>query len=147
MDEGGERDAFSAGNFEVQLGSESVGFAEVSGLGLELDYTGDAIVGRVNRVTLRRAVTGDLTLWAWVRRTLDGAFEPWTMTVTLLDSRREPVCVWELRGARPVKWNGPDLNAMGGGEVAMEELVLTAEGLELRSGRADGDGSTGGYTP
>jgi hypothetical protein len=130
----GDRDAHSACNFDVDLGGESVGFAEVSGLGYELDYGGDVIVGRVGNVTLRRAVTGDLTLWSWVRRALDGAFEPGTVRVTLLDSRREPVCIWELRGTRPLKWNGPDFNASAN-DVAMEEVVLTAEGLEFRPTR------------
>jgi phage tail-like protein len=126
----GDRDAHSACNFDVELGGESVGFAEVSGLGFEVDYRGEVIVGRVDNVTLRRAVTGDLTLWSWVRRALSGAVGPGTVTVTLLDSQREPVCVWELRGARPLKWNGPDFNASAN-DVAMEEVVLTADGLEF----------------
>lgn len=135
----GDRDAHSACNFDVDLGGESVGIAEVSGLGFELDYRGDVPVGRVDNVTLRRAVTGDLTLWSWVRRALGGALGPGTVTVTLLDSRREPVCLWELRGARPLKWNGPDFNARAT-DVAMEELVLTADGLEFRpTGRGSTD--------
>ena len=130
-----ERDAYSARNFDVDLGGVSVGFAQVHGLGYELDDTGDVIVGRVGNVTLRRAATGDLTLWSWVRRTLGGVLETSTVRVTLLDSQGQPVCVWELRGARPVKWNGPDLNATSN-EIAMEELVLAAEGLEFRSARS-----------
>jgi phage tail-like protein len=130
----GDRDAHSACNFDVDLGGESVGFAEVSGLGYELDYRGDVTVGRVGNVTLRRAVTGDLTLWSWVRRALDGAAGPGTVRVTLLDSRREPVCTWELRDTRPLKWNGPDFDASAN-DVAMEEVVLTAEGLEFRPAR------------
>ena len=132
---GDDRDAYSARNFDVDLGGESIGFAEVSGLGFELDDTGNAIVRRVGNVTLRRAVTGDLALWSWVRRTLDGALKSSTVKVTLLDSQREPVCVWELREARPVRWNGPDFDALGGGDIAMEEVVLAAEGLEFRSAR------------
>ncbi len=134
MAAGGDRDAYSARNFDVDIDGESVGVAEVSGLGFELDYTGDVIASRVREVTLRRAVTGDVTLWSWVRRALDGAHKPSTVKVTLLDSQREPVCVWELFGARPVKFNGPALNAVSG-EVAMEELVLAAEGLEFRPAR------------
>jgi phage tail-like protein len=134
MAEGDDRDAFSARNFEVKVGGESIGFAEVTGLGYELDRRGGVIVGRVGDVTLRRAVTGDLTLWSWVRRTLEGALKPSTVTVTLLDSQREPVCVWELRGARPVKWDGPDFDALGN-DIAMEEVVLASEGLEFRSAR------------
>jgi hypothetical protein len=38
---------------------------------------------------------------------------------------------WNLRGVIPLKWTGPTLAAKGGGDVAMEELVLSAEYLEL----------------
>jgi len=127
-----DKNPYGACNFEVDLGGETVGFAEVNGLGCELEYAGKRVVSRVTEVTLRRGVSGDLTIWSWVRRSLDGAFAPRTVTITLLDVQMHPVCVWELLQARPVKWTGPALNAAGGGKIAMEELVLTAEGLEFK---------------
>jgi len=38
---------------------------------------------------------------------------------------------WKLLNARPMKWTGPTLAAKGGSDVAMEELVVAAEGFEF----------------
>ncbi len=54
-----------------------------------------------------------------------------TVTITLLDERRDPVCTWILRNAQPKKWVGPTLAGKGGGEVAMEELHLVAEQIDF----------------
>ena len=59
---------------------------------------------------------------------------PRTVTVTLLDARREPACAYVLKQARPVKWTGPALDATSH-DLAMEELELTADDLEVRPTR------------
>jgi phage tail-like protein len=46
------------------------------------------------------------------------------------EDRSEAVLTWKLRNAMPIKWTGPTLTAKGGGDVAMEELVLSVETLE-----------------
>ena len=50
--------------------------------------------------------------------------------VTLLNEERSPVMVWKLRKCLPIKWVGPTLNA-GESEVAIEEIELAVEGLEV----------------
>ena len=107
-------------NFEVDLGGETMGFSQVSGLGYEPEPH------QVTSVTLRRAAGRDLALWAWARDP-----QPRTVTVTLLDARHEPACAYVLEQARPVKWTGPVLNATSH-DLAMEELELTAEDLDVR---------------
>jgi hypothetical protein len=107
-------------HFDVQIDGTSVGFSEVLGVGYLPDDR------RVGEVTLRRGAGRDASLWAWAREP-----EPRTVTVTLLDARREPACHYVLEGARPVKWTGPALNATSN-DLAMEELVLTADGLDVR---------------
>ena len=42
-----------------------------------------------------------------------------------------PVQSWVLRGVVPMKYTGPTLAGKGGGDVAMEELVLSAQALEV----------------
>jgi phage tail-like protein len=76
---------------------------------------------------------GDLGLFAWLRATQDGRRDPRTVTITLLDETRTPVCVFVLHRAQPKKWIGPELSAKGGGEVAMEELHLVAERIDFQS--------------
>jgi phage tail-like protein len=116
-----EGDPVGACNFEVELGDEAVGFSEVLGLGYEPERR------TVSPVTLRRGAGLDLALWAWARKPA-----PRTVTITLLDASLRPACRYVLHGARPVKYTGPELNA-NGTDVAMEELVLAAEGLEIES--------------
>ncbi len=53
------------------------------------------------------------------------------MTITLQDEAHESVMMWTLRGVVPMKYTGPTLAAKGGGDVAMEELVLSIEGFEM----------------
>jgi hypothetical protein len=110
-------------NFEVDVGGVIMGFSQVSGLGYEPELQ------QVTAVTLRRAAGRDLAVWAWARDP-----EPRTVTVTLLDARREPACVFILKQARPVKWTGPALDATSH-DLAMEELELTADDLEVRPTR------------
>jgi phage tail-like protein len=87
----------------------------------------------INDVTLKRGIIGDLRLFEWIKATREGTYDPRTVTVTLLDEARAPACQWVLRVAQPKKWTGPTLAAKGGGEVAMEELVLVAERIDMES--------------
>ena len=108
-----------ARNFSVQIDGVDLGCSAVLGLGLE------SRDGLVAPLTLRRAASTDLTWWRWAR-------EPraCTVTITLLDLEHSPVCRYVLLGAVPEQWRGPALDGLSD-EVATEELVLRAEGLEV----------------
>jgi phage tail-like protein len=118
----------------------------VSGLGNEVKYSeyrnGNDKENHVRKVantnstddvTLKRGLIGDLRLFDWLKEPREGAFDPRTVTVTLLDERRSPVCSWILQQAQPKKWVGPTLTAKGGGEIAMEELHFVAERIDFQS--------------
>jgi phage tail-like protein len=90
-------------------------------------------VNRVGDVMLKRGVIGDLRLFAWLKATRKGNYDPRTVTITLLGEKRSAVCSWVRTSTQPKKWVGPTLAAKGGGEVAMEELDLVAEGIEYLS--------------
>jgi phage tail-like protein len=143
---------YGAFNFLVKLGDaggedEIVGgFSHVSGLDAEIEYADyrngndrqnavRKIAGltRVGDVTLKRGLIGDLRLFAWLMATRDGAPDPRTVTITLLDEQRQPVCRWMLSRAQPKRWVGPALTAGQSGEVAMEELQLVAERIDFES--------------
>lgn len=142
---------YGAFNFMVALGDvggeDQVvgGFAHVSGLDAEIQYAeyrnGNdrenhvrkiAGLSRVGDVTLKRGLIGDLRLFDWLKATRDGTHDARTVTVTLLDEQRNPVCRWVLAKAQPKKWVGPVLNAGASGHVAMEELIVVAEGIEFQ---------------
>ncbi|RVU46213.1 phage tail protein [Rubrivivax rivuli] len=144
------RDApYGAFNYLVSLGDgitsgPAAGFSEVSGLGSEVNYSeyraGNDLVSTARKlpntykqedVVLKRGVIGHIGLWQWLNRVRQGAIERQTVTITLLDEARNPVLTYILRSAQPKKWVGPTLAGKGGGEVAMEELHLVHEGLDV----------------
>lgn len=143
---------YGAFNFLVNLnrgvGPDSPlgGFSDVSGLGFEItmaEYRNGnekenhvrKVVGmhKVPDVTLKRGIVNSSDLWDWVKDTQrKGANDPKTnVSITLRDEEGNAVQTWELLGVVPMKYTGPTLAAKGGGDVAMEELVLSAEGMNL----------------
>jgi phage tail-like protein len=144
---------YGAFNFIVSLGGAQGdggegtvigGFSDVSGLGTDVSYAeyrnGNEKVNTARKipnthkpddVTLKRGVVGSDDLWQWLKGVRDGTADPRSVTIFLLDEARNPVVTWSLRSAQPKKWTGPTLAAKGGGDVAMEELSLVHEGLEI----------------
>lgn len=141
---------YSQFNFQVTIGDEGpeaaqAGFQEVSGLGLEITVAeyraGNArdnapikVTGlyKTPDVTLKRGVMGYLDLYQWLDEVRSGAQrELRTVAIDLLSEDRQTVAMsWKLINARPIKYTGPGLNGKGT-DVAIEELVLAAERIEL----------------
>lgn len=140
---------YGAFNFIVNFdGGEAFGgFSDVSGIGTEVTvaeyrYGNDvenhvrkvAGVHKVSDVTLKRGILDSKTLFDWIAATrAKGPAAQKSVTITLLDEAQKPVQTWQLRGVVPMKYTGPTLAAKGGGDVAMEEVVLSAEAMELAS--------------
>jgi len=138
---------YSAFNFQVDLGDGVAGgFSDVSGLVTEMTVAeyrngNDAEnhvrkvpgVHKVGDVTLKRGLVGSDNLFAWIKATrTDGFKAKRTVVIHMLDeSRNGPVATWRLQGAMPLKYTGPTLAGKGGGDVAMEELVLSVEGYQV----------------
>lgn len=137
-------------NFLVDLGDGNTdgpdaGFTEVSGLGMDVEVieyrTGNMKennvmkltgLGRVGDVTLRRGVIGSLKLYQWLNQIRNGDQKA-LRTVTLQlqnEDHTEVVQTWKLLRARIVKHTSGPFNAKGG-DVAMEEMVLAYERLEM----------------
>jgi phage tail-like protein len=140
---------YGAFNYLVDLGtgdtdSVRAGFQEVSGLNVEItisDYrNGNEKTNRVRKVsamykvgdiTLKRGLIASLDLWEWVMQVRNGdQTAARSITITQLDEARENrVITWRLINARPMRYNGPSLNAKTSSDVAIEELVLSCEDL------------------
>jgi phage tail-like protein len=138
-------------NFIVALatggGTDIIGgFSDVSGLVTEItvaEYrTGNFTENHTHKypsvyktgdVTLKRGVVRNTDIHDWVEavRTQGVAGKRDSVVITLLDETRQPVATWTLRSVMPLKWTGPTLAAKGGGDVAMEELVLSSEKIEF----------------
>lgn len=144
---------YGAFNFRVtadrfgDAGSVQGGFQEVSGLGMEVtvaEYRNgndpenhvrkiDGIY-KASDVTLKRGLIGANSFFAWIKDVRDGvqANMRATVTIELLDEAHTgTVMTWTLKDAFPNKYTGPTLNAKGGTDVAMEELVLVCEKIDV----------------
>lgn len=136
-------------NFLVDLGtgdtgSIRAGFQEVSGLNVEVtsaEYrNGNEMVNHVRKingiykvgdVTLKRGLMGAMDLYEWIRQVREGDQDARrNITIQLRDeSGANTVMTWRLTNARPMRYTAPSLNAKGGTDVAIEELVLSCEDL------------------
>ena len=123
------------------------GFSDVSGLTSEITIAeyrnGNDRPNHVRKVpgvhktgdvTLKRGVVNSSDLWEWITQTHTTSIAAKrTVVITLRDESGTPVQKWTLGGVVPMKYTGPTLAAKGGGDVAMEELVLSSESLAIAS--------------
>ena len=137
-------------NFLVDLGTgmtdgAEAGFQEVSGIGMEVTVSeyrnGNARENSVMKitgmnkstdVTMKRGVIGSLNLYRWLDDIRNGNQNA-LRTVTLQlqnEDHTKVVQTWKLMRARIIKHTSGPLNAKGT-DVAMEELVLAYERLEM----------------
>ena len=144
-------DPYSSFNFIVDFTTGDAntvrgGFQEVSGLSIEVtaaEYrAGNSPVNHAVIVngtyksgpfTFKRGLIGSTDLYQWMDsiRTGDRTVLR-TVHVQLQDEAHNgPVMTWTLVNARPQKYTGPALNAKTGTDVAIEELVLSAEDLTI----------------
>ncbi|MEL7444414.1 MAG: phage tail protein [Pseudomonadota bacterium] len=137
-------------NFTVQIGNgktedPDAGFQEVSGMGMEValaEYRNgnrkENSVLKINGlvkatdVTLKRGVIGSLTLYKWLDEIRNGSPKANKSVKIELKSEdhKETIMTWKLLQARIMKHTSGPLNAKGT-DVAMEELVLAYERLEM----------------
>jgi phage tail-like protein len=138
---------YGAFNYVVSFDGGEIfgGFSDVSGIGSEIKIAeyrnGNEKENHVRKVagthtvadtTLKRGIVNSKTLWDWIKQTrTDGPAAQKTVTITLLDEAQKPVESWVLRGAVPSKYTGATLAGKGGGDVATEEIVLSAQALEV----------------
>ena len=123
------------------------GFSDVSGIGTELNISeyrdGDDVGNYVRKipntykvtdVTLKRGIIDSSTMWGWINEAHTRGIEARrpAVVITMRDEAGQDVQSWILKEVLPMKYTGPTLAAKGGGEVAMEELVLCAETFEIR---------------
>jgi phage tail-like protein len=138
---------YGAFNYLVSFDGGEIfgGFSDVSGIGSDVKIAeyrnGNEKENHVRKVpgthavsdtTLKRGIVNSKTLWDWMRQTRNsGPAAQKTVTITLLDEAQKPVQSWVMRGVVPMKYTGPTLAGKGGGDVAMEEVVLSAEAIEI----------------
>jgi phage tail-like protein len=137
-------------NFLVDIGTgdtsgPDAGFEEVTGLESTVDVieyrNGNSKENSVIKLTglnkatdviMRRGVIGSLALYEWFNEIRNGNQNAYrTVTISLQnEDHSEVVMTWRLLRARIIKHSSGPLNGKGT-DVAMEEIVLAYERLEL----------------
>jgi phage tail-like protein len=137
-------------NFLVDLGTGNTegaeaGFQECSGIGMEVTVSeyrnGNERENSVRKitglnkssdVTLKRGVIGSLNLYQWLNQIRNGDQSAFRTVVIQLQNEDHSAVVqsWKLLRARIIKHTSGPMNAKGT-DVAMEELVLSYERLEM----------------
>jgi phage tail-like protein len=137
-------------NFLVDLGTGNTegpdaGFQEISGIGMEVTVAeyrnGNEKENSVRKitglnkstdVTLKRGVIGSLSLYQWLNQIRNGEQNALRNVVISMqnEDHTQVVMTWKLMRARIVKHTSGPLNAKGS-DVAMEELTLAYERLEM----------------
>ncbi|OGW38459.1 MAG: phage tail protein [Nitrospirae bacterium GWC2_56_14] len=137
-------------NFLVNLGDGKTdgveaGFQECSGIGMEVTVAeyrnGNEKENSVRKitgmnkstdVTLKRGIIGSLNLYQWLDQIRNGDQTAYRNVVIQLQNEDHTAVVqeWKLMRARIIKHTSGPMNAKGT-DVAMEELVLAYERLEM----------------
>lgn len=129
----GDTDGIEAGFQECSPISMSIDVIEYRN-GNEKENSPRKLTGlnRVSDVTLKRGIIGSLNLYQWLDQIRNGdaaAFR--TVVIHLQNEDHTAIAMtWKLLRARIIKHTSGPLNAKGT-DVAMEELTLAYERLEL----------------
>ena len=133
-------------HFQVEWGGASIGFTEVSGLDVQTDpieyrdgaspeYVKTKMPGmqKFSNITLKRGTfKGDNDFYNWWNTVALNTIDRRNVTISLLNENHEPVVVWKVKNAWPIKVQSTDLKA-DGNEVAIESIELVHEGLVIQN--------------
>lgn len=137
-------DPFLAARFWVEIDGIVVGgFTECSGFKVETEVE-SVREGGLNRhvhllpkgtkwsnIVLKRGWVANTDLWDWYQSTINGRHTVKTVSILMFEyhgsSNSEAAYRWDLSGAFPIKWTGPDYKA-DSTAVAVETLELAHNG-------------------
>lgn len=130
--------------FQVKWDSDEMVFQEVTGLSSEahvIEYRGGnskenstvKLPGllKFGNVTLKKGIfKGDTAFWDKYKLLQQNTIKRSTITISLLDEKKEVAMSWTLKNAFPCKITVTDMKS-DADEVAVETMELAHEGLEL----------------
>jgi phage tail-like protein len=134
-------------HFQVEWGGTRIGFTEVTGLTIENEvieyregsspeYNKVKMPGlhKFGNITLKRGTfTNDNEFFNWLNTVKLNTIERRDLTISLLNENHEPVVVYKVKQAWPVKIQAPDLKS-DANEAAIESIELAHEGLVIQNG-------------
>ncbi|MEP7120322.1 MAG: phage tail protein [Byssovorax sp.] len=134
-------------HFTVEWSGRRIGFSEVTGLTQENkpieyrdgsfpEYSSIKMPGMrtFSNIVLKRGVVArDNDFFQWLSTVKMNTVERRNLVISLRNEDLQPVMVWNVSNAFPVKVEGPQLKASAN-EVAIETIELAHEGLEVHNG-------------
>ena len=93
-----------------------------------------ATLSKAGDVTIKRGLIGAENMYKWIDAVRTGNVKAKRNVIINLSDENpqndKAVVTWKLKGAMPIKWNGPTLSAGNTSDVSFEELVLSVDHLE-----------------
>ena len=134
-------------HFRVEWGGSRIGFTEVTGLDKSLEvieyrdgsspeYSKIKMPGlqKFSNITMKRGTfQNDNEYFEWLETVQMNTIQRRDVIISLLNENHEPVLIWKVKNAFPVKVQSSDLKA-DGNEVAIETLEIAHEGLVIEKG-------------
>jgi phage tail-like protein len=133
-------------NYRVTIGSDTLGFSEVSGLGVEHEPVtyrhgfsfamGVKIIPGMrqpSKLTLKRGIAkGSAFLADWLKNTYANPLKnsKQDIVIDLCDETGKAVVRWSVQSALPIKLEAPTFDA-NSNSVAIETLELIAAGITI----------------
>jgi phage tail-like protein len=133
-------------HFLVEWAGAKIGFTEVTGLevstevieyrdGASPEYHKIKMPGmqKFANITMKRGIfKGDNDYFKWWNTVALNTIDRRDLIISLLNEKHEPVVVWKVKQAWPVKVQSTDLKA-DGNEVAIETIEIAHEGLVIQN--------------
>lgn len=134
-------------HFRVEWGGSRIGFTEVTGLNLETEvieyrdgsspeYNKVKMPGlrKFGNITMKRGTfENDNEYYDWFNTVNLNKIERRDVTISLLNENHEPVVVWKVKNAFPIKIQSPDMKS-DANEAAIESIEIAHEGLTIQNG-------------
>jgi phage tail-like protein len=133
-------------HFRVEWGGSKIGFTEVTGLNIEnemIEYRDGSSpeyhkvkmpgLQKYGNITLKRGMfNGDNEFFQWLNTVSLSKVERRDVSIALLNENHEPVYIWRVKNAFPVKVVAPDFKS-DANEVAVETIEIAHEGLIIEA--------------
>jgi phage tail-like protein len=133
-------------HFSLDWKGKRVGFTEVTGLtqeaqvieyrdGFHKQFSPLEMPGQLkfSHIVMKRGVmAADNEFYDWFSTINMNTVERRDVTISLLNEQHNPVMVWKVHNAFPIKMEGPQLKASGN-EVAIESIELVHEGCVVQN--------------
>ena len=134
-------------HFKVSWNGQDIGFSDVSGLTQEIspiEYRDGMMPSttaplkrpgliKVTNLSLKRGIVEkNNDFFIWFNNNGTPNVERRDIMISLLNDEGEPVMVWSVIQAWPIKCEGPGLKATGN-EIAIETIELVHEGIKVQT--------------